>query len=87
MKFEITGIKCDNKKCSFEDSTVKKEDYKAWLNKPCPNCGDNLLTQKDFDTVEKMIKLEKTLNNSKIYKTIEKVLKFFGDKEVVKKVK
>lgn len=77
MKYEIKGIKCDNVKCNFEDNTVLDSDYSNWLNKPCPNCGCNLLTQKDYDTVLLM----KKLSNSKILKSIEWVCKLFGDKE------
>lgn len=45
------GIKCDNVNCDFVDETVLISDYKEWLNKPCPKCGCNLLTQEDYDAV------------------------------------
>lgn len=67
MKFESKGIKCDNSVCTYEDMSVKREDYLTWLNKPCPKCGDNLLTQKDYDA---LIKLEKIMNNP--------IMKVFG---------
>ena len=44
----VKGIKCDNPKCDFVDMSVKFEDYKDWVNKPCPKCGANLLTEIDF---------------------------------------
>ncbi len=47
QNLKISGIKCDN--CSYKDDSVKFEDYLEWLNKPCPDCGENLLTQKDYD--------------------------------------
>jgi hypothetical protein len=77
MKYEIKGIKCDNVKCSFEDNSVKDTDYSKWLNKPCPNCGCNLLTQKDYDTVLLM----KKMADSKVIKAIEYVCRLFGDKD------
>lgn len=58
---EITGeggIQCDNSDCDYTIS-VNVEDYKDWVNKPCPKCGENLLTQEDFDM------------NLKVFKTIE----------------
>lgn len=47
-ELKISGIKCDNPKCDYKDDTVKFEDYKDWVNKPCPKCGANLLTEIDF---------------------------------------
>ena len=40
------GIKCDF--CRWEDASVKYEDYPNYLNKPCPVCGANLLTEADY---------------------------------------
>jgi len=51
------GIKCDV--CDYEDNSVKKEDYKLWLNKPCPKCGANLLTKKDMQTINIMLTVHK----------------------------
>lgn len=46
---EIKGIKCDNKNCNYENDDVKFEEYPSYINKPCPVCGSNLLTQIDYD--------------------------------------
>jgi hypothetical protein len=43
-----TGIKCDNPKCDYSDNTVKQSEYLAWVNRPCPKCGENLLTEEDY---------------------------------------
>ena len=56
----IKGIKCDNPNCDYRDDSIKKEDYLSFVNKPCPKCGSNLLTQKDYDTV---ILLERILKS------------------------
>jgi predicted nucleic acid-binding Zn-ribbon protein len=58
----ITGIKCDNPVCDFADMGVKFEDYPQWLNKPCPKCGANLLTQEDFDTTNFIMNVAKAIN-------------------------
>jgi len=58
----IMGIKCDNKYCEFADMSVKVEDYHLWLNKPCPNCGENLLTQADYDLVKFQLDTAERLN-------------------------
>lgn len=63
IEVNIGGIKCDNPECDYADMSVKVEDYKDWLNKPCPECGHNLLTQNDYDDVQKTLKLAKFLNS------------------------
>lgn len=52
------GIKCDNENCNWFDNTVTDEQYPEYLNKPCPECGSNLLTQQDLDAY---INLKSTL--------------------------
>lgn len=56
------GIKCDNPECDYADQTVKIEDYKKWLNKPCPKCGSNLLTEADYKNVRLLVWLTNTTN-------------------------
>lgn len=58
----IKGIKCDNPNCDFVDMDIPFEDYDNWLNKPCPKCGANLLTQKDYDACKIMMKISGFLN-------------------------
>jgi len=45
----ISGIKCDSLTCDYCDDNVHVNGYEDWLNKPCPKCGSNLLTQADYD--------------------------------------
>ena len=51
IEYKITGIKCDNKKCDYRDTSVKYEDYPEWLNRLCPKCGEVLLTHSDLNAV------------------------------------
>lgn len=53
------GLKCDNPNCDFVDMSIAIEDYDKWLNKPCPKCGANLLTQEDYDAIKMMLVLAK----------------------------
>lgn len=59
MKAEIKGIKCDNPNCDYKDISVKWDDIEKtgaeYLNKPCPKCGQSLLTQEDFDSTKRLI--------------------------------
>lgn len=48
IKSDASGIKCDS--CDWVDMTVKGEDYINWLNKPCPVCGENVLTEADYNS-------------------------------------
>lgn len=59
---QIGGIKCDNPSCDFRDESVPVEDYKNWLNKPCPICGSNLLTKKDYKSVKRLLSTIKIIN-------------------------
>jgi hypothetical protein len=56
------GIKCDNPSCDFVDMDVSIEDYKDWLNKPCPKCGSNLLTESDYNTVQMLCEIVNAVN-------------------------
>lgn len=58
----IKGIKCDNPDCDFRNDTIEFIKYKEWLNKPCPKCGANLLTQKDLNATRRLIKLSNLFN-------------------------
>lgn len=62
MDLNIKGIKCDNPNCDFKDMGVRVEDYDKWLNRPCPKCGADLLTEKDYKTVKHLLKFTKLIN-------------------------
>lgn len=49
QNLEITesGLQCDNPNCDWVDATIKFADHEQWLNKPCPKCGENVLTEED----------------------------------------
>lgn len=64
LQYQISGIKCDNPKCDFVDWSVELKDYPNWLNKPCPKCGANLLTQADYDNVTMIVGLADKMNRA-----------------------
>ena len=53
MKWYIQskGIKCDAEGCGWREDNVNLDTLEEWRNKPCPKCGSNLLTDKDWQTV------------------------------------
>lgn len=59
----ISGIKCDNSECDYRDDSVSFDDYPNWVNKECPKCGQNLLTQEDYDECLKVIDAVDIINH------------------------
>lgn len=48
MELRSNGVQCDNPKCDFKDESVGFDRVIEYLNKPCPKCGANLLTEEDY---------------------------------------
>lgn len=55
-------IKCDNEVCNFIEY-MDHVDPEIWLNKPCPKCGENLLTEEDHAAFQEYEKLQEMLNS------------------------
>ena len=82
MEVNITGLKCDN--CDYRDDEVQFSEYKESIGKPCPRCGESLLTEEDYQQCVRYYKVVDAINK------IEDVLKWlnplhywrlvFGDK-------
>lgn len=50
-------IECDNKSCDYTVPFTEEEGaMKQYINKPCPECGSNLLTQKDYELDQKVLR-------------------------------
>lgn len=60
IEFKGGGIKCDY--CEYRNDTVQVDDYDNWLNKPCPDCGKNLLTKDDLERTNRLIGMAKWYN-------------------------
>lgn len=70
------GLKCDNENCNFKDETIKSVDYEKWIDSPCPECGDNLLTKEDFvniRTLEMVVALTNSMSEEEINDLTEKI--------------
>lgn len=61
IDMNISGLKCDN--CDYSDPSVKLEDYEKSIGKLCPECGESLLTQEDYDGVIQMVQAVEMLNS------------------------
>jgi len=65
VAFQKEAIICDNPKCDFTIENESKEfdvDIKPYVNMPCPKCGENLLTEKDYNDSVQMVKAVKFIN-------------------------
>lgn len=49
MEVKTGEIKCDF--CDFSDMSVPIWEFSKWLDKPCPQCGKNLLTKEDYKSI------------------------------------
>ena len=76
LEIEISGIKCDNKKCDFVDKSVPFAEYENWVNKPCPKCEHNLLTEKDYNKAKSMVEFVQKI--SKKLPSLKKGTKLFS---------
>lgn len=62
IELSIKGVKCDNPSCDYRDDTAEYKDYEKFLNKPCPKCGSNLLTEKDLTAIKELIEITDVFN-------------------------
>lgn len=64
LEYQESGIICDNIKCDYESSekVITHKEMSSWVNKPCPKCGDNLLTMKDYNHHKKLIRIVNIIN-------------------------
>lgn len=61
ITFNIKGIKCDSPICGWKDMSVEFDPDK-FLNMPCPQCGWNLFTQADYNTMKRMFRVARIIN-------------------------
>lgn len=59
---EMGGLKCDNPDCDWRNDDIKVEEYENYINYPCPKCGCNVFTMKDYKSFKAILKLIKILN-------------------------
>lgn len=52
---QLGGLKCNNQKCFYRNEDVQINEYQEWVNVPCPDCGEILLTQEDLNTVKLLV--------------------------------
>lgn len=73
MKEQITpqetGIQCDNPSCDYIDPSFPSSEYKNAIGNPCPKCGEDLMTQEDYENYlyfEIMLKISNMLTEEEM---------------------
>ena len=46
---KVDGIRCENPSCDYENTSIQPQEYKKWVDQPCPKCGTVLLTENDYN--------------------------------------
>jgi len=79
----LGGLKCDKPGCGYIIKDVPVKDYKDWINKPCPLCGSNLLTEADYQCFMKTLSFVNGVNSlfSHLPKPLQKLLSSGGEVE------
>jgi len=62
LNITVSGVKCDTDGCDYHDDSVQLKDYEQWINKPCPKCQANLLTEADYGTVQAVLAATAEIN-------------------------
>lgn len=57
------GLVCDNPSCDWDDRSITREQSKDWINSPCPKCGENVLTEEDYNNAEMLYNMIDMLNS------------------------
>ena len=70
LYIDSISITCDS--CNYMKKQTENLDY--YINKPCWSCGENLLTQKDYDNQIKFMSIVSEVNK----------MMFKGDSQKVK---
>ena len=58
----IKGLKCDASDCNYSDMDIDVENYINYVNSPCPDCGENLLTEADYELVKSIMEITDMIN-------------------------
>ena len=68
---EEQGLQCDNPKCDWTDATICMKNMHEWINRPCPKCGENVLTEHDYNlakNLDNIIEFVNTLSDEQLSK-------------------
>lgn len=64
IEIKGSGLTCDNKNCDYVDKTVLHTNLASFINKPCPECNENLLTLEDYQLNVKALEVINSINQN-----------------------
>lgn len=73
---KLGGLKCDKPGCGYRNEDIPVNEYADWINRPCPLCGSNLLTEADYKSFMKVLSVINFINSlfSHLPKSLQKRL-------------
>lgn len=79
----LGGLKCDKPGCGYRNEDIPVKEYPEWINKPCPLCGSNLLTEADYKSFMRVLSVINFINSlfSHLPKPLQKRLEAEGEAE------
>jgi len=66
IQYELNGLKCD--KCDWVDESISLDDLENWVDKPCPECGANVLTSEQLAHLNMILEVADIVNSLDIPK-------------------
>lgn len=54
MEMDVHGLKCDGPNCDWNDMSIPFDDYANHVNAPCPECGENILKEEEYQQLLQM---------------------------------
>lgn len=55
-----TKLKCDS--CDYIEPDLDMNDLESYIDKPCPLCGENILTKEDYDQQNLLLGIVNLMN-------------------------
>lgn len=78
-----SGLKCDNPSCDWTGPDIRFPEYREWVNKPCPKCGENVLTMDDYERAE-VLRMSIDIANSMTDEDMEAISALFSCEDAKK---
>lgn len=62
IEIQSMGLQCDSESCDYIDYDYIQDQIESYINKPCPKCGENLLTEQDYKNQMLLLNLISLVN-------------------------
>ena len=62
IEVQASGLVCDNPECDYRKDDIAVENYGAWVGALCPDCGEPLLTEEQYEDMQAVLEIVNGLN-------------------------